>query len=164
MVSMTRSIGRRFTAFGSVIRFSNRPNPAQNLYVLTSEERISPRLSIRQTMTRSEGHTSMGWGGRFLSNRVTLGLDYQTIFTPLAIGFGGRQFVQAWMVSVQFSLPRGAQFHYDNLLDPFGRVRYTAYGSGIGYSREGEMPLTSVPSLSTASGCIPIRWVSSSCG
>ncbi len=147
MVSVQRRLGSPLTAYGSIVRFSGTANKPQNLYVLTSEERLSPRLSLRQTVTQSAGHTSMGWGGDFLSNRITLGVDYETEFTPMAGGFGlsGRQFTQAWMVNVGLSLPHGLRFHYDNFFDPFGRVRYTAYVSGVSYAREGALPVGGAP-------------------
>ena len=53
----------------------------------------------------------------------------------MAGGFNGRPFVQAWTVNLQIQIPRGrgAQLHYDNFVDPYGKVRYTAFVSGIGY-------------------------------
>jgi hypothetical protein len=136
LLSVTRRIGSRLTAFGSAVRISQTNRPPELLEIMTAEERIMPRLSIRETLNHTAGRTSTGWGGQFLSNRLTLGLDYETVFSPLAGGFGGRSFLQAWMVNVGIALPGGIRLHYQNFVDPFGKVRYTAYASGVRYARD----------------------------
>jgi hypothetical protein len=134
MFSVTRSLGSRLTTYGAILRIRTQNQKPQHLYLVTTEERLTRRLSLRETFNEGAGTKTMGWGGRFLSNPLTVGIDYQTVFNPLAGGFGGRTFVQAWTVNLQIHLPRGVTFHYDTFLDPFGHFRYTAYVNGIRYN------------------------------
>ncbi len=133
MFTVNRKLGSRLTTYGAIIRVRTQNSKPANLFLLTAEERLTRRLSVRQTLTDSAGSKTMGWGGRFLSNPLTLGIDYQTVFNPLAGGFGGRAFVQAWTVNLQVQMPRGISLHYDTFLDPFGKFRYTAFANGISY-------------------------------
>jgi len=136
VLSVGRSLGSKINLYGSAIRAVNKGSGSQLAYVATLQEKISPRLSLLQTMNISGGRTTAGYGGQFLSNRITLGANYQTIFNPLAYGFGAGHIYQAWMINVGIALPGGGRFHFDNFLDPFGRVRYTGYASGVGYNRD----------------------------
>ncbi len=134
MFTVTRSLGRRLTAYGAILRIRTQNSQPQHLYLVTTEERLTRRLSLRQTFNEGTGTKSVGWGGRFLSNPLTVGIDYQTVFNPLAGGFGGRTLVQAWTVNLRIHLPGGITLHYDTFLDPFGRFRYTAFANGIRYN------------------------------
>lgn len=136
VVSVGRNLGSRIDFYTSAVRATDRGGLSQTAYVARLEEKVTPRLSLRETATLSGGRTTAGYGGEFLSNRITLGANYETIFNPLALGFQGRHIYQAWVVNVNLALARGIRFHYDNFVDAFGGIRYTAYASGIGYSHE----------------------------
>ncbi|MBZ5565837.1 MAG: carboxypeptidase-like regulatory domain-containing protein [Acidobacteriia bacterium] len=151
MFTVNRKLGSRLATFGAIIRVRTQNSKPANLFLLTAEERLTRRLSVRQTLTDSAGSKTMGWGGRFLSNPFTLGLDYQTVFNPLAGGFGGRTFVQAWTVNLQVQMPRGISLHYDTFLDPFGKFRYTAFVNGISYSPVEQILVSPASSQTTLS-------------
>ncbi len=145
-LNVSRNIGSRVNGSGSLLRFHMQGGSSVPVYLITAEERISPRLSVRETLNRSLGSTSVSWGTQFLSNPLSLRLDYQTVFTPLAGGFNGRPFVQAWTVSLQLGMPRGTRLHYDTYVNPFGKVRYTAFLSGLSYSRAEQFADSPAPS------------------
>ncbi len=146
-LSVSRRFGSRFSGFGSVLRMRTEGNRTVGVLLGTIEEKISPRFALRQNLTHTSGSNSLSWGGRFLSNPVSIGIDYQTVFTPLAGGFNGRPLIQAWVVNLQLQLPGGARVHYDTFLNPYGKVRYTAFVSDIHYSPgepSGGVPQTGV--------------------
>jgi hypothetical protein len=62
---------------------------------------------------------------------LVVGIHNQTVVNLLAGGFNGRPVLQAWTVDLQIHLPGGIGLHYDNALDPYGRVRYTAFATGL---------------------------------
>jgi hypothetical protein len=136
VLTVGRNLGSRIDFFTSAVHAKDRGGLSQTAYVGRIEEKVVPRLTLRETATVSGGRTTAGYGGDFLSNRISLGANYQTIFNPLAVGLRGRHIYQAWVVNVNLALSRGVRIHYDNFVDAFGGLRYTAYANGIGYSHE----------------------------
>jgi len=137
IVNASRKLGERIRVFGAGLRIRTQGSSPSTLLLLTGEEKVNPRLSLRQTLTQGSGIHTLGWGGGFLSNPLSLDIDYQTIFSPVAGAFGGRAFVQAWTVNLRLQMPKGIGFHYQTFVDPFGKFRYTAFLSGVGYNGEG---------------------------
>jgi hypothetical protein len=138
MLTVNRRVDDRLSVFGAAIRIVTQSAKPANLLLATADEKITRRLSVRETFNHGQGTKTMAWGGQFLSNPITLGIDYETVFSPLAGAFNGRPFVQAWAVNAQIQLPRGIRMHYGTFIDPFGKFRYTAFLSGIRYNGGGE--------------------------
>lgn len=149
MVTVSRNFADRVSSYAAFLRIRTQSNRPANLYVLTVEEKLSSRFAVRQTFTHTDHGKTLSWGGRFLSNRFSLGVDYQTVFNPLAGGFNGRTFVQAWAINAQIQIPRGISLHYNTFVDPFGKFRYTAFLSGITYSAQEQLPGAPKTSLAT---------------
>ncbi|MBI3669116.1 MAG: carboxypeptidase regulatory-like domain-containing protein [Acidobacteria bacterium] len=127
-----RAFTRRLEA-GVDYLHSELPNaPAVNSLISTVREMLTPRLSLSQVVTHTAGQTSVSFGGNFLSNWFTAGVDYQTIYFPLASA-SQSQFRQILMLNVHLQLPRGIQFHGATNVTPLGEVRYTAYGTAFAY-------------------------------
>jgi hypothetical protein len=133
--SISRALGSRLLGTASLVQAVSNKGLAQKAYLGTVEETVSPRLSLIQNVSQSGGHTTIGYGARFLSNRLTFGVQYQTVLNPLASGSAAPHIYQAWMFSVALRTPRGGRLHYDNYVDAYGKVRYTAYADGFRYSR-----------------------------
>lgn len=146
-LDFTRQWGSLLTTYGTFLRFRTQSSKPYDVYLLTSEEHITPRFSVRQTITHSDGNTTLSWGGSILTNPVSVSLDYETIFNPVAGGFNGRPLLQTWAAHINFALPHGLRFHYDNFVDPFGKLRYTAYLSGIQFA-----PRTAGEAATTSQG------------
>jgi hypothetical protein len=138
MLSVNRRLDDRLSVYGAAIRIGTQTTKPVNLLLATADEKLTRRFSVRETFTHGQGTKTMAWGGQFLSNPISLGIDYETVFSPLAGAFNGRPFVQAWVVNAQIQLPTGIGLHYGTFIDPFGKFRYTAFLSGIHYSAEGE--------------------------
>jgi hypothetical protein len=100
--------------------------------VATIRETINARLSLNQVVTRSGGQTSIAYGGRLLSNLVTVSAEYQTVFLPF-VATGPGQFKQVLLLGLHFQLPFGMQIHGDTVISPDGKVRYTSYATTYSY-------------------------------
>ena len=72
------------------------------------------------------------FGGNFLSNFLSVSVDYQTVFLPFLQSPNG-QFKQVMVLGLHFQLPHGMQFNMDTNVTPLGQIRYTAYGSTYAY-------------------------------
>lgn len=116
---------------------------ASRTVIARLRERVSPQLSLSQLLTRAGGHTTIAWGGELTLNRFSLGVDYQTIFLPLA-PVGQPQFRQVLFLNLRFRL-HDVQFEAQTNVDPLGRIRYTTHASaftypGLGFMTGGGQP------------------------
>jgi hypothetical protein len=113
--------------------------PSSNV-VVNVKETVSPRISLLQVITRAEGRTSVSAGGEFLSNPVTVGVSYQTVFAPF---HRGSPFVQTLGLDVRVRLIGNVQLRAGTHTTPDGRVRYTISGSQLlsrARNRSGSVP------------------------
>lgn len=99
---------------------------------LNLREIFSSRFSVTQFITHNHGQTTYDFGGNFISNFVTVSVDYQTVFLPFVQNQPG-QFKQVMVLGLHFQLPHGMQFNLDSDVTPLGQIRYTAYGTTYGY-------------------------------
>jgi hypothetical protein len=95
-------------------------------------EILNSRFSVTQVISHNNGQTNVDFGGNFISNLVTVSVDYQTLFLPFVPSASG-QFKQVMVLSLHFQLPYGVQFNMDTDVTPLGQIRYTAYGSTYAY-------------------------------
>jgi hypothetical protein len=125
----TASVGRDF-AHGlqaSVNYFDSRSEKQKSSTTLLSSlrETISPRLSLLQTVTRSDGHTTAAFGGDLLTNPVAIGVSYQTVYSPFRTG---NQFRQVLLLNVGIQAFGNAMVNLSSYVAPDGSVKYATYG------------------------------------
>jgi len=106
--------------------------PAFHSIVGTVRERITPRISLSQVVTISNSQTYVSFGGSFLSNRFSFGLEYQTIFLPFQTT-GSSQFKQVLALNLRLRLWGGIEINGASDVTPLGKIRYTAYATGYTY-------------------------------
>ncbi len=121
--------GRRLTdrIDVNVNYFHSRPEngPASTQFSAVLRETISPRIELLQLINRSDGRTTMSFGGHFLSNRFTIGVDYQTLYMP----FSPTPFTQAIALKVRFRPFGSVDLNAQTYVTPDGKLRYTAFGN-----------------------------------
>ncbi|HYG99300.1 MAG TPA: hypothetical protein VD837_09225 [Terriglobales bacterium] len=147
----SRGITRSISASGMVMRMAL-TGGTSTVLVGSVREKISPRLSLNQGISKQGNNNAFTFGGRFISNRITLGIQHDMIYSTLAGGFGRNPYMHMWSVNLNARLFRGVRIHADTMVDPTGRVRYTAWLDGIGFSRGQDQisggPTQPVPSFS----------------
>jgi hypothetical protein len=95
-------------------------------------EILNSRFSLTQIVTRNNGQTNVAYGGAFLSNIVSVSVDYQTVFLPF-VQSGQGQIKQVVVLGLHFQLPHGMQLNTSTDITPLGQIRYTAYASTYAY-------------------------------
>lgn len=102
----------------------SRPSDAAKTrtFLATFTETLTPRLDVSQLITRSQGQTTISFGGAILSNLLTLSANYQTYYIPQ---LNSAPFEQALIVDVQLHLFRGITLHGATFVAPDGTLRYT---------------------------------------
>jgi hypothetical protein len=128
------SAGRDITSFVHV-NANYLWNRAGNFPVITSwlgtfREKISQRLSLLQLVNYSQGRTTASFGGNLVSNRISLGVEYQTLYLPFRTG---NQFKQALVLSVQLHPFGNVHLNAGSYVAPNGTVKYTAYAGTFLY-------------------------------
>jgi hypothetical protein len=127
-----KDITSRLNAGIDYMTSSFQNQPSSRSLIVTVREQISPRISLTQLITHTAGQTSVSYGGTFISNRVTISAEYETLYFPFAPA-GTPQFRQVMVLGLHFQLPHGMQFNYGTDVSTNGQVHYSAYGTSIGY-------------------------------
>jgi hypothetical protein len=109
-------------------------NPAVQTLSLTSQEKLSPRISVLQVTTYSGGKTSVAFGGSLLSNLMTVAVNYQTLYVPSR---PSNPFTQALAASLNLNLRGNLKLSTATSFTPQGKMIYTLAGSGSFYRMAG---------------------------
>ena len=129
----------------------SRPNNAPKTQSLLASfsEIITPRLNVSEFLTRSQGQTTLSFGGGFLSNLVSVTAEYQTYYVPQN---NSSPFEQALIIDLQLHLFRGISLHGATFVAPDGKLRYTADAQALAVRQgqantPGSVRLASQPSI-----------------
>jgi hypothetical protein len=95
---------------------------------LTLQETVLPYLSLSQLVTRTDGRTTLSFGGSLLTNFLKVSAEWQTFLVPF---LRGNQFKQALVLRFDVRLPGDMQLQGGTDVLPDGSVRYTTYGSSF---------------------------------
>jgi len=127
-LGVRRMLTPHFEAGMDFLRSGLAKNAAQHSLIGNLREILNSRFSLTQVISRNNGQTTVDFGGAFLSNFLSVSVDYQPVFLPFVQSPGG-QFKQVMVLGLHFQLPHSMQFNMDTNVTPLGQVRYTAYGS-----------------------------------
>jgi hypothetical protein len=94
----------------------------------TFRENVSPRLELLQLVTHSNGNTTVSFGGNWLGNRLSFGLEYQTIYVPY---LPSKPFTQAAVLNIRFRPFGNLQLHAGTAIGADGKVRHTAWAEDL---------------------------------
>jgi len=87
-------------------------------------EIISPRLSILEVVNHSH-QTTVGFGGSFQSNLISIDVDYSTVYLP----FGNAQFKQALGFTLRFHPFGNVTLNAQSYMTSDGQTKYSVSGS-----------------------------------
>jgi len=132
-----RQLFSRVRAMASYLE--SRPDNAAKTKTLLGNfsETLTPRLSVTELVNRSQGQTTVSFGGSLLSNLCTINADYQTYYVPER---NSAPFEQALIIDVQLHLIRGLTLHGATFVAPDGSLRYTADAQAMAVRQGGSLP------------------------
>ena len=117
------------TRFGRVLEISenwfkskSEGGPASTIFSGTIRENFSSRLSLLQLISRTNGQTTVAFGGNFTSNRLMLQADYQNVYLPFR---PDHPFQQALALNAAVRVLGPMQITAASNVDPTGHLRYT---------------------------------------
>jgi hypothetical protein len=117
-----RRIGQRFEINSNW--FESKPKGGQTTRILsgTFRENLSPRLSVLQLVSRTDGQTTFAFGGDITGNRLMLRADYQNVYLPFR---PTKPFEQALAFNASFRVSGPWQVIAASNVAPDGRLRYS---------------------------------------
>ncbi len=126
--SVSRSITKNVEAGVNYFRSLSGPRPRSSNFSGTVRETISPKLSLLQIVTKSQGgNTNVLFGGSYSTNRVTVSVDYQTLYLP----FLPQPFSQGLSVTLRLKLFGSFQVNGQTFRSSDGKLRYSAGASTL---------------------------------
>lgn len=126
-LSVSRRITNNLDASVNYFQTLSGTSPHVSNLSTSLREAISARLSLLQVVNYSQGRTTVLYGGNYLSNRFTVGVDYQTLYLP----FRANPFSQGISVSLRIRLFAGIEMNAQTFRSSTGQLRYTASGNSI---------------------------------
>lgn len=133
-------VGRRF---GRVLEINEnwfqsktKGEPSSTILSGTIRENFSSRLSLLQLISRTNGQTTVSFGGNFTSNRLMLQADYQNVYLPFR---PDHPFEQALALNAGVRIVGPMQITVASNVDPTGHLRYTFGMSTYLYRTSGMM-------------------------
>ena len=94
-----------------------------NTVVTNVQEVLTRRFATNQTITYSNGQTTIGYGGSVTSNLITFSADYETFYVPTR---PGSPFQQTLVLDLQLNLFGRVTLHGGTFVSPTGKLLYTA--------------------------------------
>ena len=126
--SVSRPVTKNVEAGVNYFRSLSGPRPRSSNFSGTIRETISPKLSLLQIVTKSQGgNTNVLFGGSYSTNRVTVSVDYQTLYLP----FLPQPFSQGLSVTLRLRLFGGFQVNGQTFRSSDGKLRYSAGASTL---------------------------------
>jgi hypothetical protein len=129
-ISVFRAISDRLQT--GVYLFHSR---LDHLSSLTSQvgmlrEVISSHLSLTELVNHANGGTTVSWGGEFISNPLSFGVNYETVYSVFS---PQNPFRQVLLLNIRFQPLSMFQINAGTYVGPDGTVKYTTYGQASGY-------------------------------
>ncbi|MGH9521014.1 MAG: hypothetical protein ACRD3E_00620 [Terriglobales bacterium] len=112
-------------------------------------ETITQKLALTQYVSRSNGQSSLQFGGEFTSNRLTIAVTHETVYAPFRPNSAGGPFVHVYNVSLRIRLFGSLEVAGHTNVTPDGKIRYTASTGDYFYRyaglETGERPNLKIP-------------------
>jgi len=131
--SLGRDFAHRVQATSYVFNSRSGRLPSTTSLANMLREVISPRLSLLQVVNTTNGQTSVSYGSEFVSNPVSFGVDYQTVYSPFRTA---NPFRQVLLLHLRLRPFGNVQVNGATYVAPDGSVRYTSYGDTMLYRGE----------------------------
>jgi hypothetical protein len=113
---------------GGVNYFRSLSGPASSNLAGTMREKITQKLSLLQVVSRSQGNTTILFGGSYTANRFAVNVDYQDLYLPF---LPNNPFTHSLTVSLKLKLWGNVQVNGDTFRSSDGRLRYSASASTL---------------------------------
>ncbi len=117
--AIDRNFAHWLQTSAGVFHSSLQKSPGSTSLVATVREVFTNRFSLLQLINHGTGQNSVAWGGEVLTNPLSIGVSYQTIFSPF---LQGRPFRQVLLLNISFRPGGNLQLNASTYESPVGTV------------------------------------------
>lgn len=118
----TRPISSWITTTVTALRNQRWDGGADTMLVGDVREKIHPRITLSEFITRASGSTTVTFGGQFYTNPVRVSIDYQNLYVPFDLN---HPFHQALSLNATVKVWGASELTLGTFADPAGKVQYT---------------------------------------
>ena len=129
-----RHLGSRLELTGNYFRSNAQLGGTTSALSGTIREIFSQRFSLLQVVSRSNGQSTVSYGGEFFANRFKISADYQNVYLPFR---PDRPFEQALALNASMRVVGAFQLIGGTNVAPDGSLRYTFGASTFLYRERG---------------------------
>ncbi len=129
-----RNITSAIHVSGSYLVSRATKEPKIRDFIWTTTERLTSRLNVSEMVNRSQGQTTVSFGGGVLANLVSVNADYQTYYVPMR---RPSPFEEALILDVQLHFIHGLTLHGATFVAPDGSQQYTADAQAVFVRQQG---------------------------
>ena len=129
-LSISRVLATPLQASASLFHSREDHGSSLTSMVMMLREMLCSRFTLSQLVNHTNGSTNLSWGGEFLSNPISVGVDYQTVYSPF---FPKSPFRQVLLFSLHLQPTHLFQVTSATFVGIDGSVKYTTYGGLLGY-------------------------------
>jgi hypothetical protein len=127
-----REFTRWFRVMSNYMVSKPKGSPQSTSFFTTVTETFNSRFSVNQSISTSNGQTSILYGGSLLTNICTISANYENFYVPTR---PSDPFQQSLILDVSLHLFGRINLHGATFVGPTGKLLYTATANGIA-SRE----------------------------
>lgn len=106
-------------------------------FFTTFTEMLNQRLSVNESISTSNGQTSLLYGGSLLTNLLTISANYETFYVPVN---PKSPFQESLMLDVSLHLFGRATLHGASFVGPTGKLLYTATADAVAVRGQSSLP------------------------
>ena len=117
-----RRFGRSLETNANWFKSKSEGQPSSTILSGTIRENFSSRVGLLQLISRTNGQTTVAFGGNLTSNRLMLQADYQNMYLPFR---PDHPFQQALALNAAVRVFGPMQITAASNVDPTGHLRYT---------------------------------------
>ena len=118
----SRAINRLVSVTANMYQSRPDQGAVSNTFTTAFREQLNQKVALTQTIIRSNGQTTVAFGGEFIAHRLNAFVGYQTVYVPFRTD---KSFQQALGFKLSLALPSNMQLTAGSFVDPQGKVRYT---------------------------------------
>jgi hypothetical protein len=125
--SVEHAITRHVEASVNYYQTLSGPRPHSSNLSANIREIISPKITLLQVINHTMGNTTANFGGSYTTNRISVNVDYQTLYMP----FLQNPLVSGLNISLQLRIFGNFQVMGQTFRSQDGRLRYSAGASTL---------------------------------
>ncbi len=140
----SRELTRWFRVMSNYMASKPKGSPQSTSFFTTVTETVNSRFSVNESVSTSNGQTSILYGGSLLTNICTISANYETFYVPTR---PSDPFQQSLILDVSLHLFGRLNLQGATFVGPTGKLLYTATANGVASREAAAGPANHQPTI-----------------